>query len=491
MEVPNRELGQVVDFLERFEGMLFGPDMVGRIRAFLGVAVPFDGGTVEEVAAAFRELTRSSDAHVIEGGSVIAAVRPQRRSFSAADWQVGRAVSLAADSAETAGREMRIRFLVADAPAAYLPEGEVSVQRSEGRLLVGIPPLLQPPEAGARARLWPGVDGLILAPEERRLLRDRLASTPWVPERDPVSRRFLPAAIAPISPPGCGEGLAELYRTTLPVPAELLDSRRVGRQPVRFSLDWPYEETPRFEKNPTLLYRLPGLWRTEIECDAEGLEVESDSEGVATVPLPVPDLGAAGPLKVTGVAVRRSGVRDAWSPCRGSGEAADRAPVWSGGPPGDRLTIGNLEPGCAYVVEVVLAEPGIVPLLPRSSWRFGEEVATISVLHGPASFSGWPPVGTNGPEPSAVVSLRDLKRCLDEVRPFETSLALDPESVSAQRTLALTEAGLALTLNLTVAARAENRDPADLERCAVMIRALLDQLLPLPIPSIVTIEEAS
>ena len=473
MEHPNRALSDAVAVLERIEGRFFGPDTAQRIDAFIAAAIACGRGTnndlaAEAVKAAFGSLVLSPDAHAVEGRSVIVSVDPLRRSFAAADWQTGRPATLP-----------DARYIVADAPTAFLSEGEVVVDPREGKLQVEVPPLTEAAEPGALARLWPDVAGRSISPKERSLLLDRLASTRWEPPEGGTSDSFLPVEIAPLSPPGRNQDIDTLNRSALSLPAALLD----GKSPVRFSLDWPYEETPALFKNPVLLRRLPpanGLYE---------LDARSDAEGVGAVSLPAPDLRAHGPQSVVSLAVRRNDTVAEWSPCRRNGAGSGSGPTWFPDLLRNQIIIENLEPGRDYRVEVIVVEPGTARIARVST--SDDEKALLSVLaQPPTSNLMEQSVESDGTESSAVVSLADLKQLIAKIDPFGISLSLDPETLSAKRMLTLTRNGLALTLNLAVGARAETRSQADLERCTAMIGSLVDRLVPLPAPSVVTIGNA-
>ena len=482
MEISKQDLGDIVAILERMEGKLFGPDAVRKIDAFIKTAIPRegdnnDGMAGEAVAAAFEALALSRDTHPIEVCSVIASVDPVRRSFAVADWQVGRPVALAPEPSDDA--HPGIRCIVADAPTAFLSGGKVVVERRHDRLLIEIPSVAEPVTPGAHARLWPSVAGRAPAPAERHLLRDRLASTHWMTED---SEAFLPAAIAPLLPPVRNQDLDTLYRAVLPIPAELLERERTGGGGARFSLDWPYGDTPEFATNPILLRRLPA------DGARAQYEAISNAEGVAVVSLPPPDLRAHKPRRVVGIAVRHSDTTDCWHPCHRRGTANASAPSWAHDPMGNEITIENLEPDRGYLVDLVISEPGTARIVRGTAWRDRDNRVSISVLGLPGSPSLRDhSTAHDGVEASTVVSLGDLKSLLHEVDPFGVSLLLDPETLSVKRMLALTESGLALTLDMTIVARAENREPADLARCSTMLGALLDRLIPIPVPSIVTI----
>ena len=476
MEHSNRALSDLVAFFERIEGRSFGPDTAlwikELIEAALGVGRDTDPAlAAEAVKAAFESLVLSPEVHAFEGRSLIVSVDPLEHRFTAGHWQRGRPAEL-----EDA------RYIVADAPTALLSKGEVGVERLEGgRLQVEVPPLAHEVEPGAIARLWPGVKGRSISPEERNLLLDRLASTRWETTEGGTSDPFLPMAIAPLSLPGRGRDLDMLNRTALSLAARLLDER----SPVRFALDWPYEETPTFAKNPVLLRRLPPDSR-QYERD-----VRSGTDGGGVVSLPAPDLRVPGPQSVVSVAVRPNDTVAAWSPCRRYGTEGGSAPTWFADPICNRVVIGNLEPCRDYRVEIFVAEHRTAPITRGLASEDKDKKVRLSELARPPSSNPMErPVEFDGTESPAVVSLGDLKQLIARVDPFGLSLSLDPETLTAERMLALTRNGLALTLNLAVRARGETSPETDLERCAAMIGALVDRLVPLPAPSVVTIGRA-
>ena len=474
MDHPNRALSDLVAVLQRIEGRPFGPDTAllvhDLVRTAFGVGPETDHDlAAEAVKAAFESLVLSPEAHVAEGRSVIVSVDPRNRTFTAADWQTGRSATL-----EDA------RYIVADAPTAFLSAGEVDVQRPEdGTLQIDVPPLTNTAEPGARARLWPGVKGRSVSPEERNLLLDRLVSTRWRTTNNGTSDPFLPMAIAPLLPSGRSRDLDVLDRTALSLPAGLLE----GKSPVRFSLDWPYQETPALSKNPLLLRRLPPV-NGQYEREAR-----SDADGNAAVSLPAPDLLVPGPQCVVSVAVRPNDTVADWSPCPGNGTEGGSGPTWYADPLREQVILEDLEPNRDYQVKIIAAGHGTARITRGLASK--NDKFRLSVLAVPPSSNLFERAAEfDGAQSSAIVSLGDLKQLIARVNPFGLSLSLDPETLTVKRMLALTGNGLALTLDLAVGARAETWPEADLERCTAMIGSLVDRLVPLPAPSVVTIGRA-
>lgn len=477
MDHPNRALSDLVAVYERIEGRSCCPDtalwIAELIKAAFGVGPDTDHDlAAEAVKAAFESLVLSPEAQIAEGRSVIVSVDPLAgRRFTAADWQTGRSATLQGEDP---------RYIVADAPTAFLSDGEVDVQRLEDDMLqIEVPPVTNTSEPGARARLWPGVKERAISTEERNLLLDRLVSTHWRTTNDGASNPFLPMAIAPLSPPGRSRDLDVLDRTALSLPAGLLE----GKSPVRFSLDWPYQVTPAFSKNPVLLRRLPPA-NGQYERDAR-----SDAGGDAAVSLPAPDLLVPGPQWVVSVAVRPNDTVAEWSPCPRNGTRGGSGPTWYADPLRGQVILEALEPNRDYQVRIIVAGHGTARItrgLASVNDKFQLSVLAVppssNLLERPAEF--------DGVQSPAIVSLGDLKQLIARVDPFGLSLSLDPETLTVKRMLALTGSGLALTLNLTVGARAESWPEADLERCTAMIGSLVDRLVPLPAPSVVTIGRA-
>ena len=379
MEDSNRDLDGIVTILERIEGKVLGPDAVRKIEALIAAMLACNGDddnglAIAVVTAAFEVLARSRDGHVVEIRSVIASLNPERRAFPAADWRRGQVVSLEPKSPTSA---QSVRFIVADVPGAFLSGGDIVVERSGDKLLVDLPPLTGPAEPGALARLWPSVaaPAVPLSEPERRLLRDRLGSVPWVPVDNKLHESFLPVALAPLLPSVPGLEVGAMHRSTLPVPAAPLDPDSARRRPVRFSLDWPYEDTPTLEKNPVLVRRLPS------DGALSEHEESSNSEGSVAVKLPPQDFGQPPVRRVVSVAVRWSDTIDAWLPCRRKGGENESAPTWSCDPLEDRVVIENLSPNRSYLIKIVSTEPGAGQTMRETSW--GNDAVSISLLDRP------------------------------------------------------------------------------------------------------------
>ena len=481
MDRSTRALSDLVAILERIEGKFFGPDTVRRIDHFIARALSIEADTgdhltLEATRAAFESLVGSPAAHAADGRSLIVSVDPLRRGIAGADWQVGRPVTLGSE-----------RYIVARAPSALLLHGPVEVelveQGHDGKRVLEIeaPRLAASAEPGALAHLWPGVEGRSAARQERNLLRDRLASTPWKRTDGGTADEFLPIAVAPLSPFGERPDFEVLDRSTLALPAELLST---GSRPARFSLEWPYDTNPIFSVNPVLLRRLPpGNGRYEHD-------VRTDSDGVGVVDLPTPDLRAQRTQSVMSVAVRRNDEIDAWTPCQRNGKGNGSGPTWHHDQLGGRIIVEHCEPDRDHRVETVIVEPGTARIAPGAT--SADDKTLLSVLDVPPPSNllaqSVEPAGWESP---AAISTGDLKRFIAEFAPFGHSLSLDPETLTVKRMLAPTESGLALTLNLTIGARTKALHGADIGRCESLIRSFADRLLPLPIPSLVKIEGAS
>ena len=513
MESRGENLKDIAAILERLERKLFGPDTIKRIDEFLEAASGDGNGASgpasEAIVAAFEALVLSqrgdpeaaregarlfatafgalawsTDVHTTNIHSIIAAVTPVRPLQENSKWQPGRVVSLGSGD-ESSDRTEDASFLVVHSPAVFLPgrPGQpgtgITAKKKKAVLEVEIPTTLDHSEPGTLVHLLPwGGQSDPLSQEKRRLLRDRLVSVRW--RALEKGETFLPVEIAPLRFAG-GQGrgeLAELYRATIPVPATLLD--RAKGSLIRFSLDWPYEETPTFEMNPVLLRCLPVY---PIK-----LVTTSSEDGAAVVQLPTPSISPSHVArKVMGVSVRQRGGVGPFRACCWPDEGGS-GPVWHSDPYEESISIQGLEGSGEYEIEVVVAKYGNAPLAPRHLWRHTDE-SVVSVVHSYPSLNlaAHPAVLDDTDLSTSVVSLGLLKRFIEELNPFGSTLSLDPETLSAKRMLEPTDNGLAMALHLNIEARAEQVHPEDRRLCAVMIRTLLDRLMPMPMTSFVTI----